>query len=130
LQHGNEKENEVFQFLIDEIDSIPELEALLLLWQSRPQTWTAPDLSGRLYIDAQRTREILFDLNRKQLATIEGGPQSYRYHSRSPEQDALMSGLEEVYRREIVRVSTLIHSKPSSAVRDFARAFRFTKEKE
>jgi len=36
--------------------------------------------------------------------------------------------VDETYRREVVRVSTLIHSKPSSPVRDFARAFRFTKE--
>jgi hypothetical protein len=40
-----------------------------------------------------------------------------------------MGRTEAVYRRQIVRISTLIHSKPSSAVRDFARAFRFTKEK-
>jgi hypothetical protein len=34
------------------------------------------------------------------------------------------------YSRELVRLSTLIHSRASLAVREFARAFRFTKEKE
>lgn len=41
----------------------------------------------------------------------------------------MISQLEAIYRREIVRISTLIHAKPSAAIRDFARAFRFTKEK-
>jgi hypothetical protein len=35
-----------------------------------------------------------------------------------------------MYRREVVRVSNMIHAKPALALRDFAQAFRFTKEKD
>ena len=35
-----------------------------------------------------------------------------------------------IYRKELIRISRLIHSKPPAAVREFAKAFRFKKERE
>lgn len=115
---------------MQEIDSVPELEALLLLWEHRSRGWSAADLAKRLYIDAEQTRALLGGLTRKQFLTVTSGePETYRYEPRSAERDTMIGQVEAIYRREIVRISTLIHAKPSAAVRDFARAFRFTKEK-
>lgn len=115
---------------MEEIDSVPELEALLLLRQHRCNSWTAIELAKRLYIDPEQTRALLAELNRKQLVQfISGEPEACCYQPRSPETDAVIARVEAVYRHEIVRISTLIHAKPSAAIRDFARAFRFTKEK-
>ena len=122
--------DQVLRFVLDEIDSVPELEALLLLWQTRPATWNVADVARRLYIVPDQAQAVLADLSRKGMLAVDPEREdSYRYASRSAERDALMARTEAVYRRQIVRISTLIHSKPSSAVRDFARAFRFTKEK-
>ena len=65
------------------------------------------------------------------IAAAADATDQYYYRSNSDQQgtDALIDSVDKTYRREIVRVSTLIHSKGSSAVRDFARAFRFTKER-
>lgn len=129
---ADEKENQddILAFIADRIDSVPELEALLLLWQQRPNPWKTEDLARRLYIDPSAARTLLLDLRRKQLISATAAqPDTYQYDSDSEEQNGLISRAEELYRRQIVRISTLIHSKPSSAVRDFARAFRFTKEK-
>jgi hypothetical protein len=123
-------DEQVLRFILQEIDSVPELEALLLIWQNRPRLWTPADLAKRLYIVPEQAQFLLAQLNRKGLiAVIPAETQSYGYETKSPEQDQLMAYTEAVYQREVVRISTLIHSKPSSAVRDFARAFRFTKEK-
>ena len=125
-----QNQDDILRFITEEIDSVPELEALLLLWQQRPNPWKTEALAKRLYIDPVVTRNILLDLKRKQLisaATEE--PDLFQYNSDSEERNQLIGRTEELYRRQIVRISTLIHSKPSSAVRDFARAFRFTKEK-
>jgi len=131
VQDSDRDDSQVFQFILEEIDTVPQLEALLLLWQSRPKLWTIVNLAKRLYVSPEAARELLLALTRKQLiVSVPGSPESYRYESMSEEQDQLMAMLDATYRREIVRVSTLIHSKPSAAVRDFARAFRFTKEKE
>lgn len=131
MAENNQHEAEIYRFIMQEIDSVSQLEGLLLLWHNRPRPWTAADLAQRLYVDGDAAREILLDLMRKQLiSSLPGQPEKYHYESKSEEQDRLMARLDATYRREIVRVSTMIHSKPSPAVRDFARAFRFTKEKE
>jgi DNA-binding MarR family transcriptional regulator len=119
----------VLRFVLENIDSVPELEALLLLWQHRPVAWNLEELAKRLYISPEQTHAILAELSRKQLV-VPGTdlPDTFSYHSSSEERDHLIEETASVYRREIIRISTLIHSKPSAAIRDFARAFRFTKE--
>ena len=131
MRDPTQKDDEqVLHFIMQEMDSVPELEALLLVWESRPNVWKAADLAKRLYILPDQAEALLSDLSRKGLlAVVSGESHCYRYEARFLEQDQLMARTEAVYRREIVRISTMIHSKPSSAVRDFARAFRFTKEK-
>ena len=127
---SDDKQQEVLGFIQEHIDTVPELEALLLLWQHRPNSWKVEDLAQRLYIPLEETRAVLLDLNRKQL--ISASPDeadTFRYNLDSPKRNDLIRRTEELYRRQVVRISTMIHSKPSSAVRDFARAFRFTKEK-
>ena len=124
-------ESEVYDFIRERIESVPHLEALLLLWNSRPQPWSVENLAKRLYIPRERVLVLLADLAREDLvATVEGPPENYEYTSGSIEQDQLIAAVDATYRREVVRVATLIHSRPPSAVRDFARAFRFKKEKD
>lgn len=130
-QKTNWDDSEVFRFIREEIDSVPELEALLLLWSSSPTGWSGRELAQRLYVNPEVANKLLADLARKKLiAPMPGAQGSYRYDSSSEEQNRLMGGVDATYRQEIVRISTMIHAKPSPAVRDFARAFRFTKEKE
>jgi hypothetical protein len=35
---------DVYEFFLDRIDSVPHLEAVILLWNSRPVGWSAEDL--------------------------------------------------------------------------------------
>jgi len=118
-------ESEVYQFIIDQIDSVPHLEALLLLWNSRPQPWTIDNLSRRLYSPQAVVQPLLQDLVRRGLISfVSGPPEGYRYESACPERDHLIAAVDSTYRREVVRISTMIHSKASASVREFARAFR------
>lgn len=119
----------VVQFILDEIESVPHLEALLLIRSSRPRKWTVEDLSKRLYISREGVRILLDDLIRRKLALFDAPSSTYSYAA-SEDRDRVIRSLDEIYRRQVVRVSQLIHSKPSAAVRDFARAFRFTKKDE
>jgi len=122
---------EINEFLLAHIDSIPQLEALLLVWNTKPKAWTVAELAPRLYIPGDVASFVLADLVRKGLlVAFTGDPESFRYASESEQQDRLIAAVEETYRRELVRITNLIHSKPSAAVREFARAFRFKREKE
>jgi hypothetical protein len=121
----------VDRFVLDRIDSVPHLEALLLLWSSRPQQWSAEDLSPRLYVDLSRAKDILDDLARGSLlVAVPGLPVRYACEPKSEDESRLLAEVEQTYRHDIIRISTMIHSKASSAVREFAKAFRFKQEKE
>ena len=121
---------EVDRFILASIDSVPHLEALLLLWRNPSEQWTVDGVAKRLWIDREDTRSILNDLARNQfLSVIAGEPEEYTFRM-DPGNDWILRGVADIYRQEMIRISTMIHAKPSSAVRAFARAFRFTKEKD
>jgi hypothetical protein len=124
-------DQEVERFIFEKIDSVPHLEALLLLWDTRPKIWSTEELAHRLYVERNVAMALLLDLIRHGLILqIPGLPEQSFYESISPESDRLVAAVCDKYRKEIVAVSTMIHRKASSAVRDFADAFRFTKERD
>jgi hypothetical protein len=120
-----------YEFIHEYIDSVPHLEALILFWNSRPVGWTCEDLSSRLYIPAEQVTGVIRDLVRLQIVQEHPGPPPrYSYFARSDEQNELMRLIDDAYRRDLVRISTMVHSKASSPVREFARAFKFRKERD
>jgi len=122
----NPHRDEIDQFILSEIDSVPHLEALLLLWNRRPKQWPVEDVASFLYIPVDRTRDILQDLQQRDLVLMTF---SGCFYNPKASRDHLMEELDRTYRRELVRISNMIHSKASPAVREFARAFRFKKDK-
>lgn len=121
---------DVDRFLLEQIDTVPHLEALLLLWNSRPKEWLVEEMASSLYLAPEAAKNILDDLVRRGLASgITGATERFRYESES-EKDQLMLAVDAAYRQELIRITRLIHSKPSAAVRAFARAFRIKKERE
>lgn len=117
---------QVDRFILDEIDSVPHLEALLLLWNTRPRRWSIDELARFLYIPPEQTRQIIRDLQLRDLVLCDSDACSY---NSGEERDALIAEVDRTWRRELVRLSNMIHSKASPAVRDFARAFRLKKDK-
>jgi len=124
-------ESGAYQFIRANIDSVPQLEGLVLLWESHPASWTGAELAARLYISPDNAVEVLRSLIRiGMVAETTSSPVRYSYASRSALQDQLMLDVCATYRRELLRVSHMIHSKASPGVREFARAFRLKKEQD
>ncbi len=102
-----------------------------MLWNDRPARWTTAQLASRLYVDPAVAQKILQDLAQRDLiVAVQNTPDQYCYESKDEARDRLLEAVDATYRRELVRVSNLIHSKASSAVREFAKAFRLKKEQE
>ena len=122
---------EVDEFISEQIDTVPHLEALLLLWNSQPKQWTMEEMASALYVSSGTARSILQNLTRRGLL-IAGreAPECYRYKSASSKQDNLIQAVDTAYRRNLVRISRMIHSKAAPGIREFAQAFRFTKDRE
>lgn len=115
-------------FILATIDSVAEMEALLLLRSSSQQGWSEQFFAQRLYISDAETAAILHGLCDKGFAAaVAGEPRHYRYSPRHADLGALVDRLVDAYARHMIAVTHLIHSKPQSRLRDLASAFRFRK---
>jgi hypothetical protein len=115
----------VEQFLLDSIDTVPHLEALLLIFQSPTTVWRVEDLAARIYVSDKQAAGILDDLTRRALiARVEQSPAKYQFVASSPDKTQLLDQVARSYRTQLVQVTRFIHSNASGSVRDFARAFR------
>jgi len=120
---------DVLQFLLDHIESVPHLEALLLLWRDPQASWTPGEMANRLYVAPDAAAKLLEDLARHGLVTVGAeSPRVYRYCTDWDAGNLLMPKISATYSRQLVRVAQLLHSKASPGVREFARAFRIKKE--
>ncbi len=121
-------ENELYRFILDNIDTVPHLEGLLLLWNGRPRALSEHTMAARLFVTGSGIAEITRDLARHGLIAVqEGDPAQCSYLS-SPQNDRLVEALAEAYKTDLIRISTAIHRKASAGVREFARAFEFKRK--
>lgn len=104
---------------------MPHLEALLLFWKRRPHRWSAEEMARSLYISVEGAQAILQELKQRGMVTLDEGAYAFDSGFRH---GYLMEEVDRTYRRELVRISRMIHSKASPAVREFARAFKFKKD--
>lgn len=114
----------VLEFLARKIDTVPQLEALLLLWQAPDKPWQAEEIAARLYVSSEEAVSILRALQLRQLAELDP-PASYRYSSSWDPSGTTMPEVAEAHRRHLILMTRIIHAGASAAVRNFARAFNF-----
>jgi hypothetical protein len=117
----------VRRLIADKIDSIPELEAILLLRQDRTRAWSVEESSKALFVSLVVAGYILGVLTERGFFACSDG--NYRFAPDSPELEAAVDLLAATYSRRLVEVTHLVHAKPSASVRLFADAFRLRKDK-
>lgn len=84
----------VRRFLAEEIDTIPQIEALLLLWESRPRLSRPSELLRRLYVSDDAVGPLLAPLVIRRLVYAEHSPiEQYSYLSRGKGADELMEAV-------------------------------------
>jgi hypothetical protein len=117
--------SDVRDFIFRYIDSVAQLEALLLLRNNPTETWDAAKIAKRLYSGERETKASLSQLCQNGLLTMADG--IYRYEFESPERADMVDRLIVVYTRHLIPVTNIIHGKPRR-IRQFADAFKFRKE--
>jgi hypothetical protein len=113
-------------FIVRYIDSIAQLEALMLLRATSAEEWTPAEVAARLYTSEQDAAEVLARLCDDGLAVCHEG--NYRFGCESPDLGALVDRLAEAYSQQLIPVTNMIHAKPRR-IRQFADAFKFRKDK-
>lgn len=117
----------VSRLIADRIDSVPELEALLLLQRHKDRIWTATDAAQFLYVSVTVATYVLEILAGRGFFSHVG--QGYRYQPATVELETTVEALAMTYARHLIEVTNLIHSKPSVNLRELAEAFRVRKDK-
>ena len=71
--------DELRQFILDKIDSVAQLEALLLLRADPSTDWNAAAVAKRLYVDETEARAVLArSLEEKLLIASAAAPRRYQ----------------------------------------------------
>jgi hypothetical protein len=121
----------VRRFIADHIDSVEQLEILLLLYQHPERSWTAESVARELRISVLSAGDRLKDMARAAiLSRVEGGEGEYCYAPENQQLGEAVAGLATAYSERRVTVINLIFSKPIDKIRTFADAFRLRRDDE
>ena len=120
--------DDVHRFILSSIESVEQLEVLLLMQGAPDTSWTPEAIAQELYSTPSSIRGRLDALSRQELVVPEGSTSAFRYHPTSAALAATINRVAECYRQRRVAVITLIASKPLENVRAFSDAFRLRKK--
>ena len=117
---------EVRTLVATHIQSVEQLEMLLLLNEHLNRAWTSEEVAAELRIDAMSAASRLQDLSARGFLAHNSG--SYRFRADNDELRRAVAALAEAYRDRRVSLINLIFSKPVDKVRLFADAFKLRKD--
>lgn len=119
---------EVKRFIHRTINSVEQLEILLLLMSHSSRDWSAEEIGERVRLPAETVGSRLEELHVAKLLD-RGEKGRYQY---APETAALeehvAEKLQEAYQERRHAVMELIYSRPLENIRIFADAFRIRRE--
>lgn len=121
---GKDLAEDVKQFLFAHIESVEQLEVLLLLRQHSEKWWTAKSISDELRNNVSSVANRLKGIKHLGLAE-EDENGKFHYKPSRPEDAILMDRLAEAYKIKKHRVLEIIFS-PMKRARNFADAFLIT----
>ncbi len=90
------------------------------------KVWSAVQLAERLYIGEARALDLMRELCRSGMAQQQA--HSYCYAPSTPQLGATIDALADLYGRQLVDITNLVHSKRDRKAQQFADAFRWRKE--
>jgi DNA-binding transcriptional regulator GbsR (MarR family) len=121
---------ELEQFIASEINSLEQLEILLLLSGNPHKWWTAGGVYEVIKSSVQSVQDRLNEMTGRGLLRKEIENEiRYQFAPTTDEVWKITSELRDAYKERSVKVVQAIYSKPPDAVQEFARAFRLRKDK-
>lgn len=119
----------LISFIKAHIDSVEQLEVLLLMRNDPAKAWSAQDVSRQLRSSAASASHRLEKLCALRLIIKVDQSDSYRYEPSSPELRDKVTALSEAYLVRRVTVIDLIFSNPVEKIKTLADAFKLRGDK-
>ena|ERR1041385_810047 len=119
------------RFILRSIDSVSHLEAMLLLRYDPQKEWDNKMMAQWLFVGEKRAAHLLADLCAAGVAILkEGSKVFYRYHPISMELKETIDQLSEIYAKNLIEVTHLIHAKTDKQAQEFGDAFKWKDERD
>ena len=118
----------VRSFLNDHVESVVQVEVLLLLYGEPERAFAGADVVAALRVEPAWADAQLSNLRERGMLS-EVGAGAYRWSPRTPEIGEAVAGLARAYADRRVTVIGMIYAKPSEPLRSFADAFRLRKDR-
>lgn len=121
---------EVAHLIHESIQSVMEVEILLLMHGRTQVDWSPDEIARALYLDGNSVSDMLTALVRRGLigARRDGPRTRFVFEPASPEVARAIDTLATTYAERRVAITGLIYAKPQDPLRDFSDAFRLRKE--
>ena len=121
--------SDVVQFVNDTIDSIEQLELLVMLIESSDRWWDAVSAGHALGVNPGAMRRDLERLATRNLLAVNlGNDVSYRFEPGSPSLRTTGEAFAAAFRRNPRALFRLAAQREKRAIRDFADAFRIRRK--
>lgn len=122
---------DIKHFILGKIESVAQLEGLLLLRSNPEPVWDVESVAKRLYISQSQASEVLEHLCAQRLLTAtQDVSTSYRFQPETQNLQQMVDRVAEVYSKYLVAVTNLIHSSSKTRVQEFADAFKLRKRED
>jgi hypothetical protein len=118
----------VLQFVLKRIDSVTELETILIMSADETRAWSVDEIATRIYVASPSAAAVLHALQQRRLIQSTEGETRFRFSPASEEERQAVLQTAIAYRTHLIPIATLIHRKASAPVQEFARAFSLKKD--
>ena len=116
------------RFILTTIDSVPHLEAILLLRCDPSKEWDVKTMSQTIYVSEKKAEELLVGLCASGFAAMRDRDKDnpvYCYKPVSSDLRETMDELSESYTKNLIEITHLIHSKTDKQAQQFGDAFKW-----
>jgi hypothetical protein len=115
----------VREFIVRHIDSVSQLEALLIVHAHPEERWEVGRIASRVYTSDRELGAVLERFVAEGFLKREGD--FYQYDAKDPAIDHTIDELALIYASHLIPVTNMIHSKPRN-MRSFSDAFKLRKD--
>jgi hypothetical protein len=129
--NANKNADDERRFIHDNINSVEQLEVLLLLRAESRKEWSADEVSRRLFTVPDSAATRLADLHALGLLKQggeDGAEPLYCYGPDDVAMDETIAKLDRLYRERKDTVIHLIFSRPPDRIQTFSDAFRIRRD--
>ena len=118
----------VLEFVAKRIDTVTQLETLLIMSAEESRFWSVDEIAARVYVARPSAAAVLHALQEQRLIAVDDAGTLFRFRPASEEERQTILQTAIAYRVHLIPIATLIHKKASGPVQEFARAFSLKKD--